>query len=61
MDPATFKDMAASIQKVVDQRNRRYRIRRLFSLNTLWRVREAGLAGSLGKVLKILRPVRSSA
>ena len=41
-----FESMVKEIEKLVDTNNRRYRIQRMFSMNSLWRVKTVGLKAS---------------
>jgi len=45
----------AQIARLVDRKNRRGRLRRLFSANTMWRIREAGLREAFRKAVRVVR------
>jgi radical SAM superfamily enzyme YgiQ (UPF0313 family) len=47
--PERFRALASQLEKKLDKKNQNRKIKRLFSLNTLWRVQELGLKESLKK------------
>ncbi|MDD5634304.1 MAG: radical SAM protein, partial [Candidatus Omnitrophica bacterium] len=49
-----FRELASAAEKMIDRKNRMNRIRRLFSVNTLWRIKELGLGKSLRKAIRVL-------
>jgi hypothetical protein len=49
-----FKEIAKDIENFVDKSNHNYRLRRLLSGNTIWRIKELGLNNSFGILKKIL-------
>jgi anaerobic magnesium-protoporphyrin IX monomethyl ester cyclase len=49
-----FKEIAKDIEIFVDKSNHNYKIRRLLSGNTIWRIKEFGLNNSFGRLRKIL-------
>ena len=52
--PERFRQLVSKVEKTVDRRNRRNKIKRAFSLNTLWRIQELGVGRSLKRGLHIL-------
>lgn len=52
--PEKFKEIAADMVREVDRKNKRNRIRRMFSANTVWRLKEYGLVKGLKKGIRIL-------
>jgi radical SAM superfamily enzyme YgiQ (UPF0313 family) len=54
IDPATFRRVASRIERMVDRKNFVHHVRRLFSVNTIWRVRQLGVTSSLRKGARIL-------
>jgi len=48
-----FRVLVSRIEKMVDRKNAMNRIKRVFSLNTIWRVQELGVGASLEKGVKI--------
>ncbi|MFA4981327.1 MAG: radical SAM protein [Candidatus Omnitrophota bacterium] len=49
-----FRELAGLIEVTVDKKNRRNRIKRMFSSNILWRIKEKGILESLRKGLMTL-------
>jgi len=49
-----FKELVLNIEKFVDRNNKMYRLKRIFSLNTYWRLEELGLKNSIARGLKII-------
>lgn len=49
-----FEKMVKVIEKVVDQKNKKYRIQRIFSMNSLWRIKEFGLVGSIKNLQQVI-------
>jgi radical SAM superfamily enzyme YgiQ (UPF0313 family) len=45
-----FKEIAIDIEGFVDRSNHMYRLRRLLSANTIWRIKELGLSNSFVKL-----------
>ena len=54
LDRETFRSKVAAVERYIDRKNRINRIKRLFSSNLFWRIREKGIVGSLREVPKIL-------
>jgi len=52
--PQIFRNLVSKIEKTVDRRNKLNRLKRIFSKNTIWRMQELGIGGSLKKGLKII-------
>ena len=52
--PKILRSMVSKIERKVDRRNKANRFKRIFSKNTIWRMQEAGIGGSLKKGLKII-------
>lgn len=51
--PERFRELAAEISKMVDKRNARKRIRRLFSVKTIRRARELGFRKAVQKAFRV--------
>jgi hypothetical protein len=49
-----FRQLAHDIEKMVDRKNFTGRIRRIFSMNTFWRIQEIGISKALYKGVRIL-------
>jgi anaerobic magnesium-protoporphyrin IX monomethyl ester cyclase len=49
-----FREIAKNIEDFVDKSNHMYKLRRLLSGNTIWRIKEFGLSNSFGMLKKIL-------
>ncbi len=49
-----FRSMVSKIEKKVDRKNRLSRIKRIFSLNILWRIKELGISRSFQKAIRVL-------
>jgi anaerobic magnesium-protoporphyrin IX monomethyl ester cyclase len=45
--PERFRALVSEVEKMVDRKNALNRIKRVFSLNTIWRIRERGINNSL--------------
>lgn len=54
LDPERFKTLVFKIEKVVDRKNSMDKIKRIFSFNTIWRIKELGIVESLKKGKRIL-------
>ena len=54
MDLATLRRQVLAIEKYIDRKNIANRIKRFFSWNLLWRIKEKGIRGSIQEGLKIL-------
>ena len=52
--PKRFKEIATTIIREVDKKNGRNRIKRIFSVNTLWRIKELGIRQAIRKGLRII-------
>jgi hypothetical protein len=52
--PDRFRMLTSQIEKMVDHKNYRNRMRKIFSFDIFWRIRELGIRGSLKKALTIL-------
>jgi len=52
--PQIFRNLVSKVEKTVDGRNKLNRLKRIFSKNTIWRMQELGIGGSLKKGLKII-------
>ena len=53
-DPIIFKCMIENIEQIVDRKNKYYRMKRILSLNTIWRIKQTGLLNSIKKAIKIM-------
>lgn len=51
--PLRFRMLASKIEKMIDRKNSLNRIKRVFSLNILWRIQELGINKSLKKGIRI--------
>ena len=51
--PQRFRELVSKVEKIVDKKNKRNRIKRIFSLNTFRRIRELGINDSLKKGIKV--------
>ena len=51
--PKRFRELASKMEKMIDLKIRRSRIKRIFSFNTIWKIREMGIYPSLKKGIKI--------
>lgn len=51
--PERFRARASKIEKMVDRKNSLNRVRRVFSLKTLWRMKELGIGKSIKKGINI--------
>ncbi|MDD5216758.1 MAG: radical SAM protein [Candidatus Omnitrophica bacterium] len=49
-----FRILAGEIERMIDKKNRLSRVRRMFSLNVIWRVKEKGIWGSICEGARIL-------
>jgi radical SAM superfamily enzyme YgiQ (UPF0313 family) len=54
VEPERFLAIASEIERFVDRSNRAYRMRRILSSNTFWRVKELGVRESVVKLKKAL-------
>jgi radical SAM superfamily enzyme YgiQ (UPF0313 family) len=48
-----FKELILPMIREIDKMNKRYKISRVFSANTLWRIREMGLGGAVRKGFRV--------
>ncbi len=48
-----FRALVSKVEEIVDKKNSLNRIKSVFSLNTIWRVKELGLKRSLKKGIKV--------
>jgi radical SAM superfamily enzyme YgiQ (UPF0313 family) len=53
ISPQRFKEIVSEMMKEVDRKNSLNRIKRVFSSNTLWRIKELGIKNALKKGLRI--------
>jgi radical SAM superfamily enzyme YgiQ (UPF0313 family) len=53
--PDRFKQLVIEMEQFVDRSNRVYKLRRLFSSRTVWRIAELGIMDSVRKGMKIMR------
>ncbi len=53
--PARFRQLAAEVERMVDRKNNLARLRGLFSLTTLRKIKDGGLQRSSAKALSLLR------
>ncbi|MBN2288051.1 MAG: radical SAM protein [Candidatus Glassbacteria bacterium] len=53
LSPRRLRELVSVVEKTVDRRNRLNRMKRVFSVNTIWRVQELGLGKSLKKGMRI--------
>lgn len=53
--PARFRQLAAEVERMVDRKNNSARLRGLFSLTTLRKIKDGGLKRSSAKALSLLR------
>jgi hypothetical protein len=49
-----FRVLARKIERMIDRKNKLGRMRLMFSLNVLWRIKEKGIKGSLVEALRII-------
>jgi len=49
-----FEKIVKEIEKIVDEKNRKYRLQRLFSTNSIWRIKNFGFEQSIKKASRIL-------
>ena len=54
LDRPTFRARVARIEKYVDRKNAVHRVKRLFSMNSLWRIRQTGTRRSLKEASRIV-------
>jgi len=52
--PERFRKLVSKVEKAVDRKNRRNKLKRAFSFNTLWRMQELGIGQSLKRGVRIL-------
>jgi len=53
-----FESKVKEIEEFVDKSNKVYRLKRIISKNTFWRIKELGLMNSLSKAKKIMHPTK---
>ncbi len=51
--PERFRKLVSKVEKAVDRKNRRNKLKRAFSFNTLWRMQELGIGQSLNRGVRI--------
>jgi radical SAM superfamily enzyme YgiQ (UPF0313 family) len=54
IEPERFLEIARDMERFVDRSNRVYRMRRILSSNTVWRVKELGVRDSVVRLKKAL-------
>lgn len=54
IQPERFRMLVSKIERIVDRRNARNRVKRIFSRNTLWRIQELGAGKSLKRGIRLL-------
>lgn len=51
--PQKLRILASKVEKMVDRKNKLEKIKKILSLNTIWRIQEVGVSNSLRKAVKI--------